>query len=319
MKAVVLDGFFAARADVGWEPVERATGSLTVYEHTPQEEVAQRIGDAQAVFLTRIVLTRSLMEECRSLKFVCTLGTGYNTVDVEAARELGITVCNVPAYSTNAVAQTAVALLLEIAGSVSQFSSYVKAGGWVRPVDEALAAIPQMELYGKTMGIVGMGDIGYAVAKIAAAMGMNVLAYRRTPQPEMEAERIRFTDLDDLLARSDVVSLHCPLTAQTRGLINASRIALMKKGAILINTARGPIVDETAVIAALDSGRLFAYGADVLTREPAGEDNALALHPRSVVLPHVAWTPRETRERLVQIAANNLELFIKGTPQNVVN
>jgi glycerate dehydrogenase len=199
------------------------------------------------------------------------------------------------------------------------FDAYVKEHGWLDSVDPHICAIRQFELTGKTIGIIGLGDIGYAVAKVCMAMDMKVLAYNRNPRRELECENLRFTDLDTLLAQSDIVSLHCPLTDQTRGMMNGEKLAKMKSGAILLNTSRGAVLDEQAVVEALDSGKLYAVGADVFATEPCGKDHLLAAHPRCVATPHVAWSPEETRERVIRIAADDVQAFLTGEGLNVVN
>ena len=317
MKIVILDGDLTNPGDISWEPVEK-WGELTVYPDTSREERASRIGDAQAVIINRAEIDEEIFRQCPQLRYVGTLGTGYNYIDLKAAKKYGVTVCNVPGYSTYAVAQGTIALLLHHTNKVAQLNDYVKAGNWRNLMDKNITSTPLTELYGKTMGIVGMGAIGYRVAQIAMALGMKVLAYRRTPKPEWEGENLRFTDLDALLAHSDVVSLHCPLNGETAGMMDAAAFAKMKKGAILLNAARGGLVREEALFQALEEGRISYAGVDVLAEEPPRSDNLLVGHPCCTITPHVAWMPKETRIRLVEIVGENLGAFLAGSPQNVV-
>ncbi len=318
MKIVVTDDFFVDFGDVSWQPLQRL-GEVIRYPDTVQaEEAITRIGDAQIVFTNRCRMTEQVMAHCPNLQYIGTFGTGVDGVDIAAAQKRGITVCNIPGYGKNAVAQMALALLFEIARNAAQFDRHMKAQGWNSSSDAWLRTIPQMELGGKTIGIIGMGDIGYAVARVAMAMDMQVLAYKRRPDPALACDRLRFCSLDELLAGSDIISIHCPLTDETRGMIDADAIAKMKDGAILINTARGAVLCEDDVVAALNSGKLYAAGVDVFTSEPPGSDNALARHPRCVAAPHVAWMPCQTRQRLIDLSGENLKAFLQGHPQNAV-
>lgn len=287
-----------------------------VYDFTSKEELIPRIHDADAIFINRIAIPRSVMEQCPNLKYIGLFATGYNLVDIQAAKERGITVCNVPEYSSYAVAQHTMALLLDIVNRVSVYSPMVKQGGWN---DENIISVPLTELYGKTLGIVGCGDIGMTFAKMAEAMGMKVLAYRRHPDPSDETETFRYADLSTLYRESDIISVHCPLNDETRGMIDKKALAQMKDGAILLNTARGPILNEQDVLKALESGKLYMVGVDVFSKEPPAHDNPLLCHPRCVVTPHVAWSPLETRQRLIDITMENFYAYLDGHPQNVVN
>ena len=317
MKIAVLDGFLVNPGDISWEPIAKQ-GEFVLHESTEPAETIAHIGDARAVYTNRCVIDRAAMEACPNLRYINTFGTGFNMIDLEAAKEHGITVCNVPAYSTRAVAQMAAALLLQIACNTAMFDSYLKNHGWYEPIDRIMTAIPQMELAGKTMGIIGLGDIGANMAAIAQALGMDVIAYRRNPNPEQEGENLRFVSLDELYARSDVISIHCPLNEESRGMINDAAIARMKDGVILINTARGAILDDAAVVRALNSGKIYAVGSDVYAPEPCGKDHILACHPRCVATPHMGWAPKETRERLIGYCAANLAAYIAGKPINRV-
>lgn len=316
MKIVVLDGYLVNHERMPWKPAE-VFPDLEWYDQTPPELVLKRAKQAEAVFVNRVMLGKNVLEQCPKLRFIGVFGTGYNVIDLAAANRLGITVCNVPEYSTFAVAQNTVALLLEIVNKTGVFDRLMKAGGWKQAADPAVTAISTAELYGKTVGILGYGDIGKRFAAICAAMGMQVLAYRR--HPEAADGVARFVNLDTLRRESDVLSVHCPLTDETRGLVGRSFLAGMKRGAILLNTARGAVLDETAVAEALENGTLSAVGLDVYAKEPAGADHPLVRHPRCVATPHVSWSPQETRKRLLDISAENLFCFLNGTPQNVVN
>ena len=318
MKIVVTDDFFVDFGDISWQPLEQLGEIVRYPDTTDAEDAIARIGDAQIVFINRCRITEQVMAQCPNLQYIGTFGTGVDGVDIAAANKRGITVCNIPGYGKNAVAQMALALLFEIARNVSLFDRHMKTQGWNSGSDDWLRNIPQMELGGKTIGIIGMGDIGYAVARVAIAMDMQVLAYRRRPDPALACDRLRFCSLDELLAGSDIISIHCPLTDETRGMIDAAAIAKMRDGAILINTARGAVLCEDDVVDALNSGKLYAVGADVFAIEPPGRDNALSSHPRCVAAPHVAWMPRQTRQRIVDISGENLQAFLTGHPQNAV-
>lgn len=314
MKITVLDGFAVNPGDLDWGILE-PYGQVTVYERTEsQQQSIQRIGDSQIVLVNKTPLPASVIEACPSIRMIGMLATGYNIVDVECARRHGIPVCNVPCYSTDSVAQFSIALLLEICHHIGRHDVLVHQGAWTSCQDFCLWTTPQIELAGKTMGIIGYGRIGQKTAEIARALGMAVLAYSRTPKPEGT-----FVDLDTLLAQSDVISLHCPLFPQTRELINRERIAKMKDGAILINTARGGLLEEQAVADALAEGKLLAVGLDVATVEPIQKDNPLLSAPNCVITPHMAWTPIEARRRLLNTVKENIRCFIQGCPQNVVN
>lgn len=315
MKIVVLDGFAANPGDLSWEAVA-SQGELTVYDRTAPQDVASRIGEAEAIFTNKTVITTETLDACPKLKLISVLATGYNVVDTAAARARGITVCNVPAYSTRDVAQMVFALLLEVCHHVGHHAETVRQGRWTASKDFCYWDYAPMALYGKTMGIVGFGQTGQAVAKLAQAFGMEVLVNTRTVR---DCADVTFCDLDTLLAKSDVVSLHCPLTEKTERLIRAETIEKMKDGAILLNTGRGPLLDEGDVAAALARGKLAALGADVVSREPIAADNPLLTAPNCFLTPHIAWATKEARTRLIAVSAENLRQFVLGTPQNVVN
>ena len=312
MKIVVLDGYAANPGDLSWAPLE-ALGELTVYDRTPADQIAARIADAELVLTNKAVLSRELIAGAKKLRYIGVLATGYNVVDVAAAKELGVVVTNIPAYSTDSVAQLVFALLLEICHNVGHHSQAVHAGRWSANADFCFWDTPLIELAGKTMGIVGYGRIGHKVAEIARCFGMNVIAWTRTPRdPEC-------VSLDELLERSDVISLHCPLFPETKNLINRDTIAKMKDGVILINTSRGPVVNDADLRAALESGKVYAAGADVSTVEPIPADSPLLGAKNMFLTPHIAWATFEARERLMDIAVKNVEAFLAGTPVNTVN
>lgn len=316
MKIVILDAYAANPGDLSWDEFV-ALGELTVYDRTAQEDAAARIGDAEVVFINKVRLTDEIFAACPNLKLVSILATGYNIVDLAAAKRRGITVCNVPGYSTRAVVQMTFALLLEICQQVGLHSGAVHTGRWQTCSDFCFWDRPLIELDGKTMGIVGYGAIGSAVGTVAQALGMKLLVTARHEKPVPEGAR--FVSLPELLAQSDVVSLHCPQTAENARMIDAGALAQMKDGAILLNTARGGLLDEQAVADALRSGKLLAAGMDVVSAEPIRADNPLLTAPNCFLTPHIAWAPLETRRRLQAISAENLRAFLAGKPQNVVN
>lgn len=319
MKIVVLDGYLVGVGKIDWTPLSKL-GEYVYYDMTTgEDDVAEVVGNADVVLSNRCPLTAETIKKCPNLKLIHSFGTGYNQIDLKAAEEAGIVITNTPAYGRGAVAQMAMALLMAAVRNVAAFDAYLKTEGWQKQTDPAICAIPQMELTGKTMGIIGLGDIGYAVARIAMAMDMKVLAYQRTPDKSKECEQLRFTTLDDLVKNSDVISIHTPLTPETEGLINAECIAKMKDGVILINTGRGRVIDENAVKEALDTGKIAVYGTDVFYTDPCGKDHPLATHPHCIATPHVAWMPLETRQRIVDIAAGNIEAFQKGECINTVH
>lgn len=316
MKIVILDAYAANPGDLSWDEFA-ALGEPTAYDRTAPEDVAARIGDAEVVFINKVRLTDDIFAACPNLKLVSILATGYNIVDLAAAKRRGITVCNVPGYSTRAVVQMTFALLLEICQQVGLHSGAVHTGRWQTCPDFCFWDRPLIELDGKTMGIVGYGAIGSAVGTVAQALGMKLLVTARHEKPVPEGAR--FVSLPELLAQSDVVSLHCPQTAENARMIDAGALAQMKDGAILLNTARGGLLDEQAVADALRSGKLLAAGMDVVSAEPIRADNPLLTAPNCFLTPHIAWAPLETRRRLQAISAENLRAFLAGKPQNVVN
>lgn len=318
MKIVSLDGAALNPGDLSWGCFEEF-GTVTVYPRThAEEETISRIGDADIVLLNKVPITQAVLDACPSVKLICCLATGYNVVDIEAAKSRGIPVCNVPAYSTGAVAQFTFGLLLELCHRIGHHDKLVHEGAWTACPNFCFWDTPQMELAGKTMGIIGFGQIGQAVGRIAGAMGMKVLAYSRSRRPEAEAIG-EYVDLDTLLSRSDVVSLHCPLFPETAGLINAHTISKMKDGAILLNTSRGGVIDEQAVADALKTGKLRGAAMDVVSSEPMSADNPLLSAPNCIITPHMAWAPIETRQRILDITVQSIRGYLNGAPVNVVN
>lgn len=316
MKLVILDGYASNPGDMSWQELEQF-GELTVYERTAPEELLPRIAQADVVLLNKTPIDAAALQACKKLKLIAILATGYNIVDVAAARALGITVCNVPGYSTGAVTQMTFALLLEMTQRVGLHSAAVHAGQWQTCPDFCFWNAPLSELAGKTMGLVGYGAIGQAVGRVAQAFGMQLLVTARHEKPVPEGAR--FVGLDELLACADIVSLHCPQTAENLHMIDAAALSKMKDGALLLNTARGGLIEEQAVADALKSGKLAGYGADVVSKEPIAAENPLLGAPNCYLTPHIAWAPRETRLRLHHIAAENVRAFLAGKPQNVVN
>lgn len=314
MKITVLDGAALNPGDLSWE-VLRQFGDYTVYPRTDSlEEAILRIGSSEIVLTNKTPISRPLLDACPGIRYIGVLATGYNVVDCHAARERGIPVTNVPSYGTASVAQFTMALLLEICHQVGLHNEAVHHGQWERSPVFSFWLTPQSELAGKTMGIIGLGRIGAAVAKLAQAFGMRVIAHSRTPRVDIPC-----VDLDTLLRQSDVVSLHCPLFPETEKLIGQTALSKMKDGAILLNTSRGGLLDEEAVAQALRTGRLRAAAVDVVSQEPIIHDNPLLQAPNCIITPHMAWAPVESRQRLMDCAADNLRAFLEGSPQNVVN
>ncbi len=318
MKIVVLDGYTLNPGDLSWAGLE-AIGEVTVYDRTPKDLILDRIGDAQIIFTNKTPLTKETFEKVPNLKYVGVLATGYNVVDVQAAREFGITVTNIPTYGTTAVAQFVFALLLEICHHVGEHSAEVKKGAWSSCTDFCFWNYPLIELAGKTMGIIGYGRIGRATGKIAQALGMKVLAYDEYQDKALESDTMQYAPLDTVLCEADVISLHCPLFDSNKGMINKSSIAKMKDGVIIINTSRGPLIDENALAEELGSGKVFGAAVDVLSVEPASMDNPLMKAKNCIITPHIAWAPKESRERLMNITVDNLKAFLAGAAVNAVN
>ena len=321
MKIVVLDGYTENPGDLSWGPME-ALGELKVYDRTPlkdTEEIIKRIGDAQAVITNKTPLPREVFDACPSIQYVGVLATGYNVVDVVAAKEKGIPVCNIPTYGTSAVAQFAIAMLLEICHHVAHHSDAVHAGRWESNPDWCFWDYPLIELADKTMGIIGYGRIGQATGKLAQALGMNVLAFDSYQNPALVSDTCSYASLDELLGKSDVIALHCPLFPDTQGIVNKNTIAKMKDGVIILNNSRGPLIVEQDLADALNSGKVYAAGLDVVSTEPIQGSNPLLKAKNCIITPHISWAPRESRQRLMDIAVENLNAFVFGTPTNVVN
>lgn len=314
MKITVLDGYTENPGDLSWEWLEKL-GECTIYDRTPAELIAERTKGCDIVITNKTPLRKELLETLTNLRYIGLLSTGYNIVDWEFCKEKGIPVCNIPSYSTSAVAQLVFALILEHTNSVAVHSNSVHSGEWARSKDFCYWETPLTELDGKTMGIIGFGKIGKAVAKIASAFGMKVIASTNHPSPY---ENVEFCDKDELLAKSDFVSLHCPLTPLTEGMVNAEFLSKMKHSAFLINTSRGQVVDENSLADALRNGIIAGAGLDVMTVEPPEADNPLFSLSNCHITPHIAWAGFETRERLMRIAKENVLAFLDGNPKNIV-
>lgn len=324
MKIVILDGYAENPGDLSWEGFEKL-GELTVYDRTPREdveEILRRIGDAEIICTNKTLIGREVIERAPKLRYIGVLATGYNVVDVDAAAERGIPVTNIPSYGTAAVAQHVMALLLEICNRTGHHSQAVHEGRWQRSEDFCFWDYPLMELAGKTMGIIGYGHIGKAAARLAGAFGMKVIACRRPGHSVLENvqdDGVSMVTIEELFERADVISVHCPLFPETEGLICRENISKMKDGVIIINTARGPIVREKDLAEALNSGKVYAAGVDVVSTEPIRDDNPLLTARNCFITPHIAWASRESRQRLMDTAVDNLRAFLAGEPVNVVN
>lgn len=317
-KIVVLDGYTENPGDLSWSGLE-AMGELTVYDRTAPEQVAARIGGADIVFTNKTPVTRADLEACPNVKMVSVLATGYNIVDCVACKERGIPVTNIPTYGTAAVGQFAIALLLEICHHVAHHSEAVRQGRWESCPDWCFWDYPLIELAGKTLGIIGFGRIGQATGKAAKALGMRVIAFDSHPTDAGRAIADAYVELDGLFAEADVVALHCPLFPETEGIINKASIAKMKDGVILLNNSRGPLVVEQDLADALNSGKVYAAGLDVVSTEPIRGDNPLLTARNCIITPHISWAPKESRQRIMDAAEENLRAFLQGRPQNVVN
>lgn len=317
MKIVILDGYSAQPGDLSWLGLENL-GTLMVYDRTAPEQTVERAKDAEIVLTNKVVINKEVIAQLPLLKYVGVLATGYNVVDIEAARERGIVVTNVPAYSTESVAQMVFAHLLTVMNRTEHYALQNRHGRWSANPDFCYWDTELTELAGKTFGIVGLGNIGRRVAQIAIAFGMKVQALTSKSETELP-DGVSKVDLDTLLATSDILSLHCPLTDSTRHLVNKETLSKMKPSAVIINTGRGPLVDDGAVANALESGRLYAFCADVLTNEPPSMSNPLLMQPNAYITPHIAWATKEARVRLIQVATDNVRCFLNGNTQNVVS
>ncbi len=317
-KIVILDGYTTNPGDLSWDGL-LALGELTVYERTPHDKVIERIGDADIVYTNKTPITRATLDACPSIKMVSVLATGYNIVDYVACKEKGIPVTNIPTYGTAAVGQFAIALLLEICHHIGHHSKAVAQGRWETNPDWCFWDYPLIELDGKTMGIIGFGRIGQATGKIAKTLGMKVLANDSFKSETGKLIADEYVDLDTLLKESDIIALHCPLFPETEGIINKANIAKMKDGVIILNNSRGQLVVEKDLADALNSGKVYAAGVDVVSSEPIKSDNPLLKAKNCIITPHISWAPKESRSRLMDIAVENLKQFLAGTPINIVN
>ena len=318
MKIIVLDGYVGNPGDLSWEPLERL-GDVTVYPRSKPEEIIERALPADVLLTNKVVFDRTLIEALPNLKCIGVIATGFNIVDLEAANERGIVVTNVPAYSTASVAQVAIAHLLNMTTHAEHYTREAREGVWSRSIDYTYCSAPFIELDGKTMGIVGLGNIGSTVARIAAAFGMKVIAFTSKPQEALPQYITRAESLDEVFRVSDAVSLHCPLTADTRGMVDARRLSLMKPTAMLINTSRGPLIVEEDLAAALKNGVIASAAVDVLCQEPPAANNPLLALDNCYFTPHIGWTSAEARQRLMDVVVGNVKAFMEGHPVNVVN
>ena len=319
MKVVVLDGYTLNPGDLSWKELEEL-GDVVIYDRTSPDDVIARSLGAEVILTNKVILTGATLKELSpSLRYVGVLATGYNVVDIDAASDLGIVVTNIPAYSTMSVVQHVFALLFNVTNRVAHYSHQILCdNAWVKSLDFSYTDTPLIELSDKVMGIVGLGKIGSAVANVAYTLGMRVIAFTGKEKEQLPSY-IQKVSMRDLFANSDVLSLHCPLTDETYRLVSAEKLQLMKPSAIIINTGRGPLIDENAVANALKSGQLGAFAADVLSKEPPSSDNPLLSAPRVYLTPHIAWATKEARTRLMQICVENIKSFLSGTPVNVVN
>ncbi|MBT3383595.1 MAG: D-2-hydroxyacid dehydrogenase [Prolixibacteraceae bacterium] len=316
MKVVVLDGYALNPGDLSWSGIEKF-GDCTFYDRTPPELTIERAKNADVVTTNKVIFDKNIIRQLPNLKYIGVLATGYNVVDVQAAKEAGITVTNIPAYSTASVAQMVFSHILNFAQNVSDHANSVSAGDWAKSIDFAYWKTTQIELVGKTLGIIGFGQIGQAVAKIGLAFGMKIIFNNRSNKKvDFDASQV---DLENLLAKSDFISINCPLTAENKGFINTSTIEKMKPTAFLINTGRGPLINEQDLADALNAGKIAGAGLDVLSVEPATADNPLPKAKNCFITPHIAWATFEARTRLMNIASENLKAFIEGKPKNVVS
>ena len=319
MKIVVLDGYTENPGDLSWSRLEDL-GQVEVYDRTSYVEapiIADRIKDADVVVTNKTPISKNTMDQCNNLKMIAVLATGYNVIDVVYAKSRGIIVSNVPTYGTASVSQFSIALLLELCHHIGHHSDSVHAGKWSSNPDWCYWDYPLVELEGKTMGIIGFGRIGQAEGRVAKALGMNVIAYDLYPS-DAGKEIATYVDLEELYANADVISLHCFLTPENEGMINKSAISKMKDGVMLINNARGQLINEQDVADALRSGKMAGAALDVVYTEPIREDNPLLEAPNCIITPHISWAPKESRQRIMDITADNIEAYLKGRPQNLV-
>jgi glycerate dehydrogenase len=316
MKIVILDGYTLNPGDLNWNEIEKL-GECKIYDRTPAELTLERAAGAEVIFTNKVILNKEIIEQLPQLKFIGVLATGFNVVDTVSAKTAGIVVCNIPAYSTQSVAQMVFSHILHFSQNISEHAASVAAGNWAKSKDFAYWLKPQTELAGKTLGIIGFGQIGHAVAKIGLAFGMRIIFNNRsTKTSDLDATQV---DFNTLLTESDYISINCPLTDKNHGFINKNAIDKMKASAFLVNTGRGPLINEQDLADALNSGKIAGAGLDVLSIEPAAADNPLPFAKNCFITPHIAWATFEARQRLMQIASDNLKAFVKGQPINVVN
>lgn len=318
MKIVVLDGYTLNPGDISWEEINKQ-GDLKVYDRTPENKIVERAADAEIVFTNKTPLKESTLKDLPKLKYIGVLATGYNVVDIDYAKANGIVVANVPGYGTASVVQMTIALLLELSLHVQEHSDSVRKGDWAASLDFCYWKFPLVELEGKTLGIIGFGNIGQKVADVASSFGMKIIGSSRTQSDQSARKNFRWAEVPELLKESDVVSIHCPLFPETKGLINRESLKTMKSSAFLLNTSRGPIVVDEDLADALNAGTIAGAGIDVLSVEPPSVDNPLFKAKNCIITPHIAWATKEARLRLMKIAAENLAFFLKGSPVNVVN
>lgn len=320
MRIVVLDGYTENPGDISWAPLE-ALGEVTVYDRTSYEEsplIAERIGNAEVIVINKTPISRNTMDQCPNLKAIAVLATGYNVVDCDYAKAKGIPVMNVPVYGTDNVSQFAVSLLMEVCSHIGHHNDSVHAGEWASNQDWCYWHYPMIEVSGKTAGVIGLGRIGVNTARILKAMNVNVLAYDAF-ESDAGKQVATYVELDELLAKSDFIFLHCPLFPSTEGIINRDTIAKMKDGVVIINNSRGPLIVEQDLYEALESGKVAAAAVDVVSTEPIQEDNVLLKAKNCIITPHISWATKDARERIMNTTANNIQSFQKGTPENVVN
>ena len=318
MKIVVLDGYTLNPGDLTWNALEQL-GDLTVYDRTPKEEILPRSKDADILFTNKTPLREETLRQCKNLKFIGMLSTGYDVVDVSFANANKIIVSNIPAYGTESVSQFTIGLLLELCHHIGEHSQSVKNGEWAKHQDWCFWNYPLVSLAGKTMGIIGFGRIGQCTAKIAQALGMNILAYDSFQNPQLVSDTCHYTTIDHLFANADVIALHCLLNEDTRGIINKNTLSKMKPNALLLNAARGELIIEEDVKDALNQDKIAGYACDVVSSEPIHKDNPLLQAKNVIITPHIAWAPKEARQKLMQCAADNLQAFLDGKPINVVS
>lgn len=315
MRIVILDSFTISRDDLSWDDL-KAYGYLDVYERTSPDLIVERSKDAEAILTSKCIISREVIEKCPNLKYIGVLATGYNMVDLDYAKDRGIAVTNVPAYSTSAVAQFTISLMMMLATHAEKHTEAVKDRMWENSLDFSFTLTPQIELEGKTLGIIGFGNIGKKVATIAAALGMNVLIATRYPDQGFLRDNIHFATQEKLLSCADIISLHTPLYDHNKEFINSDNIARMKDGVILINTSRGPLVNEKDLDKALRSGKVKAAALDVLSKEPPKNGNILISSPNCYITPHIAWSTKESRSRLMNLIKDNVESFVNGEELN---